>query len=122
MFNKIVSYIRDLFNVDQRFQNFTLYCRHKALLLGMLLGEKYPVRILLGYSSTPDEWHAVCQAYIDGSWLTFDFDDNKVITIETPEFKNMFYTDFPGYCERCLTMMAISRRFTDRNVDPFSLN
>ena len=46
--------------------HFTPWCRHKAIYAAIVVGEKYPVRIVRG-KSTSRGWHVQAQ-YWDGEW------------------------------------------------------
>jgi hypothetical protein len=54
-------------------------CRHKAIYCGLVMGERYHVRIVSGITITGSR-HAQAQAYIDGSWKWLVMDKYVVKT------------------------------------------
>jgi len=61
-------------------------CRHKAVTAASVYGEYYPVRIVRGPTGN-GEYHAMCQAYINGEWKFLGIPIQIIVdTVDKPEW------------------------------------
>lgn len=74
----IVILIICIVNLSACTAKFTPWCRHKAVYAAIVVGEKYPVRIVLG-KSTARGMHVQAQ-YFDGEWKWLTVNDFGEIT------------------------------------------
>jgi len=90
--------------------DISFVCRHKALAVGVALGERYDTEIVLGTIERTKGLHAVARANINGEWVYYDLIGGKprpICKIRMINEKVMCISDYLQYIEY---VMHITRR------------